>query len=35
MITKRVKLKKNYKPLKKEKYMCANQLEYFRTKQSY
>ena len=32
MTTKRVKLKKNYKPLKKEKYMCANQLEYFRIK---
>ena len=32
MTTERVKLKKNYKPLKKEKYMCANQLEYFRIK---
>ena len=32
MTTKRVRLKKNYKPLKKEKYMCANQLEYFRIK---
>ena len=32
MTTERVKLKKNYKPLKKEKYMCPNQLEYFRQK---
>ena len=32
MTTSRVKLKKNYKPLKKEKYMCPNQLEYFRQK---
>lgn len=28
----RVKLKKNYKPLKKEPYMCPKQLEYFRQK---
>jgi DnaK suppressor protein len=28
----RVKLKKNYKPLKKEPYMCPKHLEYFRQK---
>lgn len=32
MTTNRVKLKKNYKPTKKEKYMCAEHLEYFRQK---
>ena len=32
MATDRVKLKKGYKPLKKEKYMCPNHLEYFRQK---
>lgn len=32
MTTTRVKLKKNYKPSKKEKYMCAEHLEYFRQK---
>lgn len=32
MTTSRVKLKKNYKPLKKEKYMCAKHQEYFRQK---
>jgi len=30
MTTSRVKLKKNYKPLKKEPYMCPKHLEYFR-----
>ena len=32
MTTSRVKLKKNYKPLKKERYMCPKHLEYFRQK---
>jgi DnaK suppressor protein len=32
MTNNRVKLKKNYKPLKKEAYMCPNHLEYFRQK---
>ncbi|HMB59193.1 MAG TPA: RNA polymerase-binding protein DksA [Xanthomonadales bacterium] len=32
MTNNRVKLKKNYKPLKKEQYMCPNHLEYFRQK---
>ncbi|MEJ8566846.1 RNA polymerase-binding protein DksA [Elongatibacter sediminis] len=32
MTNNRVKLKKNYKPLKKEQYMCAKHLEYFRQK---
>lgn len=32
MTNNRVKLKKNYKPTKKEKYMCAQHLEYFRQK---
>lgn len=32
MASDRVKLKKGYKPLKKEKYMCPNHLEYFRQK---
>ena len=32
MTSDRVKLKKGYKPLKKEKYMCPNHLEYFRQK---
>jgi len=32
MSTSRVKLKKNYKPLKKEEYMCAEHQEYFRQK---
>ena len=32
MTSDRVELKKGYKPLKKEKYMCANHLEYFRRK---
>jgi DnaK suppressor protein len=32
MTTSRVKLKKNYKPLKKEPYMCPKHLEYFRQK---
>ena len=32
MATTRVKLKKNYKPLKKEEYMCAAHQEYFRQK---
>lgn len=32
MTSDRVELKKGYKPLKKEKYMCPNHLEYFRRK---
>jgi len=32
MASNSVVLKKGYKPLKKEEYMCANQLEYFRRK---
>ena len=32
MASKRVVLKKGYKPLKKEDYMCSEQLEYFRQK---
>ena len=32
MASKRVVLKKGYKPLKKEDYMCPEQLEYFRQK---
>jgi DnaK suppressor protein len=32
MTNTRVKLKKNYKPTKKESYMSAEQLEYFRQK---
>jgi len=32
MTSERVKLKKGYKPLKKEAYMCPKQLEYFRQK---
>jgi DnaK suppressor protein len=32
MSTNTVVLKKGYKPLKKEKYMCQNHLEYFRQK---
>jgi DnaK suppressor protein len=32
MPAERVKLRKNYKPLKKEKYMCPEHLEYFRQK---
>jgi len=32
MSTKPVVLKKGYKPLKKEQYMCQNHLEYFRRK---
>ena len=32
MTTTRVKLKKNYKPTKKEPYMCPRHLEYFRQK---
>ena len=32
MTTARVKLKKNYLPTKKEQYMCAKHLEYFRQK---
>ncbi len=32
MTNTRVKLKKNYKPTKKEPYMSAEQLEYFRQK---
>lgn len=32
MTTARVKLKKNYKPTKKEPYMCPKHLEYFRQK---
>jgi len=32
MTTARVKLKKNYRPLKKEAYMCPAHLEYFRQK---
>jgi len=32
MTNTRVKLKKNYKPTKKEAYMCAEQQEYFRLK---
>jgi len=32
MTNTRVKLKKNYKPTKKEPYMCAEQQEYFRLK---
>ena len=32
MTTARVKLKKNYRPLKKEPYMCPAHLEYFRQK---
>ncbi len=32
MASDHVKLKKGYKPLKKEKYMCPNHLEYFRQK---
>jgi len=32
MGSKRVVLKKGYKPLKKEEYMCPEQLEYFRQK---
>jgi len=32
MTTARVKLKKNYKPTKKEQYMCPKHLEYFRQK---
>ena len=32
MTTKTVVLKKGYKPLKKEEYMCPNQLEFFRLK---
>ena len=31
-MTNRVKLKKNYKPSKREKYMCPQHLEYFRLK---
>ena len=34
MSTKSVVLKKGYKPLKKEKYMCPNHVEYFRRKLS-
>ena len=32
MTTTRVKLKRNYKPTKKEPYMCPRHLEYFRQK---
>ena len=32
MTSDRVELKKGYKPLKKEKYMCPKHLEYFRRK---
>mgnify|MGYP000045955649 FL=1 len=32
MASERVKLRKGYKPTKKEKYMSAKQLEYFRQK---
>ena len=32
MNTKRATLKKNYKPLKKEAYMCQQHVEYFRQK---
>lgn len=32
MTSNRVELKKGYKPLKKEEYMCAEHLEYFRQK---
>jgi DnaK suppressor protein len=32
MTNNRVKLKKNYRPSKKEKYMCPQHLEYFRQK---
>lgn len=32
MTNNRVKLKKNYKPSRKEKYMCPEHLEYFRQK---
>ena len=32
MTSDRVVLKKGYKPLKKEEYMCPEQLEYFRQK---
>jgi DnaK suppressor protein len=32
MTTTRAKLKKNYKPLKKESYMCSQHVEYFRLK---
>ena len=32
MTNTRVKLKKNYKPTKKEPYMCPEQQEYFRLK---
>jgi DnaK suppressor protein len=32
MTTQTVVLKKGYKPLKKEEYMCPNHLEYFRLK---
>lgn len=32
MSTKKVVLKKGYRPLKKEKYMCPNHVEYFRQK---
>jgi DnaK suppressor protein len=32
MSTKRAVLKKGYKPLKKEDYMCQKQVEYFRRK---
>ncbi len=34
MSTKTVVLKKGYRPLKKEEYMCPNHLEYFRQKLS-
>ena len=34
MSTNTVVLKKGYKPLKKEEYMCQNHLEYFRQKLS-
>jgi DnaK suppressor protein len=32
MASQRVALKKGYRPLKKEEYMCLEHLEYFRTK---
>jgi DnaK suppressor protein len=32
MASQRVALKKGYRPLKKEEYMCPEHLEYFRTK---